>query len=65
VSAPKKKISRASLCFYIRIFFETALKSDIRQWSSRRYRRHHRYRRRHRRSGSIDERKMNNVKGDC
>jgi hypothetical protein len=45
--------------------FKTALKSDLKQWSSRHYRHRHRYRRRHRRSESRDERKMNNVKGNC
>jgi hypothetical protein len=45
--------------------FKAALKSDRKQWSSRRHYRHHCYRRRHRRGGSIVERKMNSVKGDC
>jgi hypothetical protein len=43
-------------------FFKTALKDDLRQWSSRHCHRRHRYRRRHRRSGSGVERKMKNVK---
>jgi hypothetical protein len=46
-------------------FFKTALTSNIKQWSSRHYRRRHLYRRRHCRSGSVVERKMDDVKGIC
>jgi hypothetical protein len=45
--------------------FKTALKGNVKQWSSRRLRRCCRYRRRRRRSRSKVKRKMNNVKGDC
>ncbi|SAL96057.1 hypothetical protein [Absidia glauca] len=40
---------------------KTAFMGDLRQWSSRHYRRRHRHRRRHRRGGSIIKRKMNNI----
>jgi hypothetical protein len=40
-------------------FFKPALMSNIKQWSS------YRYRRRHRRSGTNVERKMKYVKGNC
>jgi hypothetical protein len=44
--------------------FKTALKSDLKQWSSRHRRRHHCYRRRHRRSRSNVEEKMKDGKGN-
>jgi hypothetical protein len=51
----QKKNSRVSPCFYVKIFFKTALIVDLKQWSSRRYRRRYRYRCRHRRGGSSVE----------
>jgi hypothetical protein len=45
--------------------FKTALKDDLRQWSSRHRHRCHRYRCRHRRSESKVERKTKDVKGIC
>jgi hypothetical protein len=44
---------------------KTVFMGDIKQWSSRQYRRRRRYRRGHSRSESKVERKMNNVKGNC
>jgi hypothetical protein len=45
--------------------FKTALKVDLRHWSSRHRRCRHRYQCRHRRSESKVKRKKQNVKGKC
>jgi hypothetical protein len=45
--------------------FKTALMGDLKQWSSRHYRRRRRYRHRHRRSRSKVEKKRKNAKGKC
>jgi hypothetical protein len=54
--AAKKNFKGFPMFLRLKIF-KTAIKSDLKQWSSRQCR--------HRRSESKDERKMKKVKGNC
>jgi hypothetical protein len=59
---PQKKNSKGFPMFLHLKIFKTALKSDIKQWSSRQYRYCHRCRRLHRRSRSNLKKKKHQCK---